>query len=45
MTLSLTADAARCDWHLLDTIRLRSSAIAATQAAVVQHGSNRIALV
>ena len=43
MTLSLTPDAAQCDWHFLETIRARSTAIAATHSAVVRPGTNRIA--
>ncbi|MBB4631396.1 alkaline phosphatase D family protein [Sphingosinicella soli] len=43
MTLSLTPDAAQCDWHFLDTIRTRSTAIAATHSATVRPGTNRMA--
>jgi alkaline phosphatase D len=42
MTISLTSDAARCDWHFLDTIRERSTAIAKTQSATVLRGENRL---
>lgn len=44
MTLSLAHDEARCDWHLLDTIRARSTAMVATQTARVRPGENRLTL-
>ena len=44
MTLSLTPDAARCDWHLLETIAARSTAMLAAPTATVAHGSNRMSL-
>jgi len=45
LTVTLTPDAARSDWVLLDTIRAKSLATVAGQAAVARHGSNRMSLV
>lgn len=42
LTLSLTPDAAQCDWYFLDTIRARSTRIAMSQSARVRHGTNRL---
>lgn len=42
MTLSLTPDAAQCDWHFLETIRARSTALAATHSVRVRPGTNRM---
>ena len=44
MTVTLTRDEARCDWHLLDTVREWSTA-ATTRSATVARGRQRVALV
>jgi alkaline phosphatase D len=44
MTLSFTPDAVQCDWNLLDTIRERSTVVAATQTARVRRGANQLSL-
>ena len=44
MTVTLTPDVARCDWHLLDTVRERSLALT-TQSATVARGRKRLELV
>lgn len=42
MTLSLSPDAAQCDWHFLETIRERTTTLAATHTARVRPGNNRM---
>ncbi len=44
LTVTLTRDSARCDWHLLDTVRERSLAMT-TRSATVARGRNRMTLV
>ena len=43
MTVTLTRDEARCDWHLLDTVRERSVATT-TRSATVTRGRKKLAL-
>ena len=43
LTLELTAGQATADWHLLETVRTRSTNLADTARAVVRHGTNRFA--
>ena len=43
LTLELTPGQATANWHLLETIRTRSTALADTASAVVRHGTNRFA--
>lgn len=45
LTVTLTPEAARSDWVLLDTIRTRSVATGPAQAVVAKHGSNKVTLV
>ena len=43
MTVTLTRDEARCDWHLLDSVRERSVATT-TRSATVARGRKKLAL-
>ena len=43
MTVELTPEAARCDWHFVSDIRERSSAITATQSEAVLRGNRTLA--
>jgi len=42
MALTFTPDEMRCDWQLLDTIRERSTGVAATKRATVKRGTQRM---
>lgn len=43
LTLELTPERATGEWHLLDTVRTRSIALADTHRMTVRHGTNRFA--
>lgn len=45
MMVSLTPEAAQCDWHFMETIRTRSTALAMTQTARVRPGTNMLHIV
>lgn len=44
MLVDISADAVRCDWRLLDTVRTRSTKLADGYRAAVAHGSRRLTL-
>jgi alkaline phosphatase D len=44
MTVTLSAEEARCDWHFLETIRERSTKLAETVTARTSRGTNRLTL-